>query len=218
MHRRMLEMFRKHDGRKCCKWSHYPEIYERHFSRFVGSPVVVFEIGVDRGGSLQLWKNYFGGQATVVGIDINPSCRFDEDQIHVEIGDQADRGFLAQVVDRYGNPHIVIDDGGHRPADVLASFAFLYPRMNETGVYLIEDLHVSYWPEFDGGLCRRGTVIETAKELIDYLNHDYTRGQLPFCPPLDFTRATGSISFYDSVAVFERKPNRPKEAIEFGGA
>ena len=91
-------------GRLIHKWKHYFEIYDRHFARFRSKPVVVVEIGVYEGGSLQMWKNYFGTQAQIYGIDVDPRCKsFEEPQITIAIGSQEDRQFLrtfAQSVPR----------------------------------------------------------------------------------------------------------------------
>jgi hypothetical protein len=56
------------------KWVHYFPIYERHFQKWINQSLVLFEIGVYKGGSVQMWKRYFGPFATIVGIDINPEC------------------------------------------------------------------------------------------------------------------------------------------------
>src|SRR3989344_1191002 len=57
------------------KWMHYFDIYDRHFSRFPGTDVHLLEIGVSQGGSLQMWKGYFGPRAVIYGADINPNCK-----------------------------------------------------------------------------------------------------------------------------------------------
>jgi cephalosporin hydroxylase len=69
------------------KWLHYLDIYHRHFERFRGKPVTVLEIGVYHGGSLQMWKEYFGVHANIIGIDINPICKeLEEENIKIYIG------------------------------------------------------------------------------------------------------------------------------------
>ena len=57
------------------KFHHYLEIYERHFARFRGQPVRLLEIGVDHGGSLRMWRWYFGANAIICGSDINNRTR-----------------------------------------------------------------------------------------------------------------------------------------------
>jgi hypothetical protein len=84
---------------------------------------------------------------------------------------------------------------------IHATFEFLYPRLAKNGVYMVEDLHCSYWENYGGGLNRPGTFIETSKRLIDELNADTTRGAVT---PTDFTRNTMSMHFYDSIVVFEK--------------
>ena len=131
------------------KWKHYFPAYEAHFGRFVNRPVLFVEIGCGNGGSLQMWKRYFGPHALIVGIDINPACRnFEEDQIKVRIGSQSDTNFLAGLIEEFGTPNIVLDDGSHRMSDVVTTFQYLYPRTAADGVYAVEDLHTAYWDDY----------------------------------------------------------------------
>ena len=191
-----------HHGRMVDKWKHYFPVYERHFARYVNRPVTILEIGCGAGGSLQMWRRYFGPHARIVGLDIRPECQaFEEDQIAIRIGDQSDPAFLRHLINEFGSPDIVLDDGSHIMEHVVASFSFLYPRTARDGVYLVEDLHTAYWDEYGGGLNRPGSFIELCKNLVDELNADWTRGAVL---PTDFTRSTQSIHFYDSIAVFER--------------
>jgi len=194
--------FLNHKGRTIHKWKHYFPVYEAHFSRYVNRPLTLLEIGCGEGGSLQMWKRFFGPHAQIVGIDIRPECaEFEEDQIAVRIGDQSDPAFLASIIAEFGKPDIVLDDGSHIMEHVVASFSFLYPHTAQNGLYMVEDLHTAYWDEYGGGLRRPGSFIEMCKHLLDELNADWSRGALP---PTSFTSATQSMHFYDSVAVFER--------------
>ncbi len=197
------------------KWKHYFPAYEAHFERFRNRPVFFLEIGCGRGGSLQMWKRYLGPHAQIVGIDINPEAKtFEEDQIDVRIGSQSDFVFLQSLLDEFGTPNVVLDDGSHRMSDVVDSFRFLYPRTAPDGVYLVEDLHTAYWDEYGGGLRREGTFIELTKHLIDELNADWTRDALP---PSDFTRSTLSMHIYDSIVAFEKGRHLPKKDVRVSG-
>ena len=197
-------------GRPINKWKHYFPAYENHFGRYVNRPLNFLEIGCGQGGSLQLWKRYFGPHAQIIGIDINPSCvAYEEDQIAVRIGDQSDDNFLNTLIEDFGAPDIVLDDGSHQMGHVSASFAFLYPRTSPNGVYMVEDLHTAYWDEYGGGLHKAGSFIEFCKDMLDELNAEWSRGAIE---PTDFTRTTQSIHFYDSIAVFERGRTLQKSA------
>jgi hypothetical protein len=205
-----------HDKRIIHKWKHYFPIYERHFKDFVYKPVTFVEIGCGQGGSLQMWKRYFGPHARIIGIDINPGCKkFEEDQIEVYIGAQQDTGFLNKVLDGVGVPDIVLDDGSHVMSHLAVTFQFLYPRMPKSGIYMVEDLHTAYWEEYEGGLRKPSTFMEFCKSLIDELNAEHSRGALP---ATEFTRTTLAMHFYDSVAVFERGTYTQKAAPQTGGA
>lgn len=204
------------EGRVVHKWGHYFDIYHRHFARFRGQPLTMIEIGVFNGGSLRMWRDYFGPEATIVGVDVNPGCeQFAEPGIDIVIGNQADRGFLRSLADRYGDFAILVDDGGHRMEQQIATFEELYPRLRSDGVYLCEDTHTSYTPVFGGGYRQPHTFIETAKLLVDRLNafHSSDRSQLA---PDEFTYTTDSVHFYTSVVVIEKKPRVQPEEIAFG--
>lgn len=210
----LWDIFLGNKNRIIHKWTHYFPIYESHFGVFVNKSILFVEIGCGKGGSLQMWKRYFGPYAKIVGIDINPDCKaYEEDQIEIRIGDQSDPCFLQSVVNEFGSPDIVLDDGSHIMEHISASFATLYPQMTKNGVYVVEDLHTAYWEECGGGLRREGTFIEQCKSLIDELNAEHTRNELP---PTNFTANTVSMHFYDSVAVFQRGQHLPKHAPMIG--
>lgn len=207
--------FLNNQGRVAHKWAHYIPVYEHHFARFVNRPCLFLEIGCGEGGSLQLWKRYLGPNAIIVGLDVNPAAAtFAEEQVAVRIGDQADEGFLESVVDEFGGPDVIVDDGSHRMQDVAASFRFLYPRMSPTGVYVVEDMHTAYWEEYGGGLRHPDSFIEVAKGCVDELNAEHTRNALP---PSEFTATTMSMHFYDSMVVFERGRHASKQRLRTGG-
>ncbi len=141
--------FLTNNQREIHKWKHYFPVYERHFKDWIYKPVTFIEIGCGEGGSLQMWKRYFGPYARIIGIDILEHCKhFEEDQIEVRIGDQQNTAFLESVIDEFGPPDIVLDDGTHVMDHISASFRFLYPRLTKSGIYMVEDLHTAYWDEY----------------------------------------------------------------------
>jgi SAM-dependent methyltransferase len=194
--------FLNHQGRPVHKWLHYFTAYERHFARFVNQPLLFIEIGCGRGGSLQMWKKYFGPDAQIVGIDIHKECKeFEEEHVAVRIGSQADTEFLGKVLAEFGTPDIVLDDGSHHMNHVVTTFNYLFQRTSPKGVYMVEDLHTAYWEDFEGGLGRPGTFVEICKSLTDELNAGWGKGAPQ---PTDFSRSALSIHFYNSIIAIER--------------
>ncbi len=206
--------FLTNDGKVIHKWVHYFPVYERHFSWYCNKSLTFLEIGVAKGGSLPMWQRFFGPLARIVGIDIEEKCKAHEAAgIFVRIGDQADERFLQRVVDEFGVPDVVLDDGSHRMEQTAKSFHFLYPLMPKNAVYMVEDLHTSYWSEFGGGMDNPNTFVNLSKSFVDRLNADHSRGQIA---PDFITRQTFGISFYDSVVVFEKGDVWRKEAPRSG--
>lgn len=192
------------------KWIHYFDIYERHFERFRGTSPVMIEIGVLEGGSLAMWKEYFGPGSRIIGIDINPECKEHQaDGIDVFIGSQDDPGTIDAIFSKYPNIDIVLDDGSHMMKHMISSFELIYDRIQSNGVYVVEDTHTCYWKEYGGGLGRKGSFMEFAKQKLDEINAVHTRGALPIT---EFTRSTDYIAFYDSVVVFERRRQGHRQA------
>ena len=198
--------FTENKGNLTEKWKHYFEIYDRHFSRFRGTDVYIVEFGVFHGGSLKMWKQYFGPNAKIFGIDINPHCKkIEEDQIEIVIGDQENREFLRSLRDKIPKIDILIDDGGHTMQQQIATYEELFPHIDLNGVYLCEDLHTSYWLEFGGGYKKCGTFMEYSKNFIDYINawHSVRTSRLNVTK---FTKSVHSLHYYDSVLVIEKRP------------
>lgn len=198
------KIFLSHSGNIIHKWYHYLKIYDQHFNKFKGKSITILEIGVYKGGSLQMWRNYFGDNCKIVGIDINPMCkRFENEFTKVFIGSQSDRNFLKTVKAEYPKFDIIIDDGGHMMDQLKVSFEELYDCVKEGGIYLAEDLHTCYWYEYGGGHKRKSSFIEYSKNLIDQLNAWHSHQQQ--LQITDFTRTTHAIHFYDSIVVFEKQ-------------
>lgn len=135
------------EGPGLWKWRHYFEIYERHLAHFCGQPVRVLEIGVFGGGSLTMWRDYFGAKCQMYGVDIDPSCRaYETDHITVFIGDQADPALWESVLSTVPEFDVIIDDGGHLAHQQIVTFEALLAHIAPGGVYLCEDIHGAAHP------------------------------------------------------------------------
>ena len=169
------------------KWNHhwYAELYADHFHHLRARPINLLEIGIggyddprSGGASLRMWKAYFA-RGQVYGIDIHDKRLVEERRIHVFRGSQADLEFMSDVFARIGSVDIVIDDGSHVNADALATFQHCFPLLANGGIYAIEDVQTSYWPEYGGhpgGACDPKTVMGFFKAQTDGLNRTEIKG------------------------------------------
>lgn len=125
--RSLREIFESHNDRLLHKWNHYIEIYDKHFSIFRNKEIVFIEIGVSHGGSLQMWREYFGEKAFLIGVDINSECKkFEEENTKIFIGSQTDEKFLTDLKSKIPNVDILIDDGGHTMKQQITTFNVLF--------------------------------------------------------------------------------------------
>lgn len=197
--------------RRIHKWLHYFPIYEKYLAPWRVKSPRFLEIGVCGGGSLDMWREYFGPDATIFGVDVSPDCAGLADApTQIRIGSQDDAAFMRGVATEMGGLDIVLDDGSHVGRHQRASFDILFPLLSEGGLYIIEDVHTSYWREHQGGYRRRGTAIEFGKQIVDDLHGWYHRHA-------GRTRArdqVGAIHFHDSIIVIEKQArSQPKHVV-----
>ena len=149
-----------------------------------------------------MWREYFGPKAMIWGIDIDKECtKYDGVYGKVRIGDQSDVDFLSKLLDEMGSPDVIIDDGSHHMKDIRTSLEFLFPRMTNGGVYMIEDLHTSFWYSAGGGYFRRTNFLRFVRNYILGMHHNY-HNRLNNLTPM--SQEIRSIQIFDSVLVFRK--------------
>ncbi|CAN7364140.1 glycoside hydrolase family 99-like domain-containing protein [Mesorhizobium caraganae] len=174
--RSLRRLYDKHDGKVSDKWSIYLSEYDRFFSKYRNKPVRILEIGIQNGGSLEIWGKYFTKAEIILGCDINQNCgllRFDDGKIDVVIGDANAEDVKRSILDRSEAFDIIIDDGSHRSSDVIRTFTGYFPHLSDGGIFVVEDLHTSYWQDFEGGLYDPLSSMSFFKRLLDLINHEH---------------------------------------------
>ncbi len=167
--------FNRFDGYISDKWESYFSVYDLFFSKFKHKKINLLEIGVQNGGSLEVWGNYFQSSKVIVGSDINIKCKalkFKNKKIKIIIGDIKKSFVRKKITDLAEGFDIIIDDGSHVSQDINKTFLYFYPYLKPGGVYLIEDLHCSYWKKYGGGLLEKQSSINFLKLFIDVLNFE----------------------------------------------
>jgi hypothetical protein len=212
----LREIFDNLNGKLIQKWDHYIEVYDVYFNKYRGKEINILEIGVSQGGSLEMWKKYFGDKMHLYGIDINPRCKeLEDEQVTIFIGEQEDRNFLNDLKSEIPKIDIVIDDGGHTMIQQIVTFEEMFSHVKDDGIYLCEDTHTSYMDAFHGGYKKKNTFIEYSKNFIDYINawHSENKNKLDVT---DFTRSTYALHFYTGMVVIEKKKMKPPVDIRKG--
>jgi hypothetical protein len=190
-----LEVYldRHAEGPGIWKWRHYFEAYHRHLAKFVGQEVRVVEIGVYSGGSLDMWRSYFGSDSCIYGVDIEEACKaYERDGVTIFVGDQGDYEFWRAFCRDVPPVDVVIDDGGHEPQQQIVTLESLLPHMRPGGVYLCEDIH---------GV--ENEFAAYASALVANLNAWQTGGK-----PTGFQSLVHSIHHYPFLTVIEKPATR----------
>lgn len=192
----------------------YAQHYDRHFAPLRTRPLKILEIGIggydvpEAGGeSLRMWRDYFPN-AEIYGLDIADKRPHDGPRIRTYIGDQSDPAILERLHRDSGGFDIVVDDGSHFCAHVIASFKTLFPLLNDGGIYAVEDLQTSYWEVFGGGSRadnRGGSAMEFFKRLTDGLNH--VEYDIEGYAPDYFDRHVVSMQFYHNMCFIYKGVN-----------
>ena len=185
--------------------------YKKDFNRL--NKYNILEIGIDTGFGLKSLKKYFPN-SNIYGLDINLSCKnFEEEGIKVIIGSQVDQNVLNEIKNiRFD---IIIDDGSHHNDHVTHTFNELFDSLKPKGLYIIEDIHTSYWPYYGGGYLNKNSTIEKFKSMIDsihswciehpisdhippYIGEKFDHNEL-------HRKWIRSIQFYENIIVIEKR-------------
>lgn len=201
----LTELFDNHTGHVVHKHRIHLEAYEFVFKKFRGEKVGILEIGLGNGGSLELWRKYFGKDASIFGLDVVDLKYLEsESDSKIFIGTQADQKLLRDIAGAMDSLNFVIDDGSHFSKDQILSFEALFPLLADGGFYIVEDTHTSYRDAYGGGLGKPGTFIEYLKLMVDNLQRSefsFSEGQFQsLCWDHVF-----SVSFYPNLAIIEKR-------------
>ncbi len=171
----LVEIVSQHTQKFSDKWELYFNVYGRKFETYKNKMVSLLEIGVQNGGSLEIWAKYFWNAKVIIGCDIDENCgklKFDDRRIHVIVGDIKSEKCIKEILKLTGSLDIIIDDGSHSSEDIIKAFVNLFPFLVDGGIYIVEDLHTNYWENFGGGVFNHKTAISFFKRLADVVNYE----------------------------------------------
>ena len=169
------DLYQKHRGKVSDKWSIYLDVYEEKLNQFQKLPIKLFEIGILNGGSLEIFSKYFSNAKLILGCDIDPKCKnlqYRESNIKVIVGD-VNAESTKNEVNKFDKFDLIVDDGSHNSDDIVKTFCNYFNHLKDGGLFIIEDLHCSYWREHKGGLFYPISSINFFKKLVDIINYEH---------------------------------------------
>ncbi|RJX32176.1 MAG: class I SAM-dependent methyltransferase [Oxalobacter sp.] len=191
---------------KCYKKSKYLSIkhssyfytYEELLAKYRDKAITFVEVGVLNGGSLFMWRSFFGSHARIIGVDFNPLAqKLEIEGFEIHIGNQADPKFWNDFFSIVGDVDIFLDDGGHANDQQIVTVHQAIPHIKDGGVLIVEDTHTSYFKEF--GNHSKYSFINYAKVFIDKINSRFpsvnTSKNL-------LNKFVYSMHFYESIVCF----------------
>ena len=200
----LREIFDNHNGRLIHKFDHYIEVYDQYFSKFRDREINFLEIGLSQGGSIDMWKEYFGPKLNFYGVDINPESKaFEEEKVKIFIASQDSKSDLEKLKASLPQVDILIDDGGHTMKQQINTFEVLFDLVKPGGIYLCEDVHTSYWKLYHGKYKGNNTFIEYSKNFIDQIHAWFSEDKSKFKVD-NLTRNIKAIHYYTNMVFIEK--------------
>ena len=176
--------------------------YDRFYPMFLeplrDQEFSMLEIGIDRGGSLSLWKEYFP-YAKIFGADIHQEWK--DERTTVIKCDQSSAFDLKILAQKVPKCKLIIDDGSHNPQHQMITFCELFKNaLDFGGIYIVEDLECNYWrPESSlyGYQVGHFNFIDFLKKLADEVNEEFSKRKNYF--------SISSVTFGHNCAIIKKQ-------------
>jgi hypothetical protein len=123
----------------------YTYVYEKYMSDFRDQDINLLEIGLwcphFPGASIKAWNQYFTN-INYYGIDIVDCTHMSDKKINISIVDQRNVTQIQDYLNDKPKFKFIIDDGCHEEDAIIISLGNFFPKLENGGIYFIEDLHV----------------------------------------------------------------------------
>jgi hypothetical protein len=184
------------------KHESYFETYEELFSKYKGAEITFVEVGILNGGSLFMWREFFGSHSKIIGVDFNPDAKkWERDGFEIHIGNQSDPKFWESFFAKVGDVDILLDDGGHTNEQQIITASQSLSHIKDGGMVVVEDTHTSYFKDF--GNPSRYSFINYSKNVIDHINSRFPSVHPGNSKNNNIKNIIHSISFYESIVAFK---------------
>ncbi len=192
------------------KWSNYFEIYENLFKKFKNKKITLVEVGIGNGGSLFMWRKYFGKKAKIIGVELNPEAKkLEKNGFKIFIGDQSNPKFWEKFYKKVGKVDILIDDGGHTNLQQITTFMESIEHIHKGGMIIVEDTHTSFMKKKAFRNPSKFSFISFTSALVESMHrrNPMVKKKMNF-----LSKLIQSIEFYDSITVINIAKNKLNKA------
>ena len=181
------------------KYKKYFDVYDQLFNKLINKKITIIEIGILNGGSLFMWRRYFGKKANIIGVDLNPKTKqLEKYGFKIFNGDQSNKKFWDKLFKKIGKADIIIDDGGHTNVQQTLTAVYTVPNIKNGGMLVIEDTHASYQKKFQNP--NKFSFINFSKKIIDDINYTYPNiGKFNY----SLNKFIHSIEYFESIVCFK---------------
>lgn len=191
------------------KYDSYFPVYEALLQKYVGKKITIVEVGIFNGGSLFMWREFFGPEARIIGVDLNPDARvWEKHGFEIYIGDQSSENFWQDLFLRIGKVDVLIDDGGHTNRQQIVTSHYAIENINDGGVLIVEDVHTNYFREFGNPF--RYSFLNFAHRIIDGIN---SRAYAMRRVNEKYSSRVFSLSFFESMVAFQIDSRLCKQSV-----
>ena len=187
----------KSSPRYSIKWNNYFDIYNNLFKKFVNKKITFVEVGIGNGGSLFMWRKFFGKKAKIIGIELNPEAKkLEKFGFKISIGDQSDPHFWKSFYKKYGKVDILLDDGGHRNIQQITTFMESYSHVKPNGKIVVEDTHTSFMKKKGFKNPSKYSFINFSKLIVENMHR---RNPMLDKELNNLSKKIESVFYYDSI-------------------
>ncbi len=180
------------------KHASYFQVYEDLLSKYRNRKFTFVEVGIFDGGSLFMWRSFFGPEARIIGIDLNPEAKkWEKDGFEIYIGSQSSTDFWDELFSSVGDIDVLLDDGGHTNEQQIITTLKCVPHIRNGGMLIVEDTHSNYMKEY--GNPSKYSFINYSKKLIDSINSRFHCVNVSENP---LKNSIYSMSIYESIVCF----------------
>ncbi|NCX93342.1 MAG: class I SAM-dependent methyltransferase [Gammaproteobacteria bacterium] len=191
------------------KYDSYFPAYEALLRKYVDREVTIVEVGIFNGGSLFMWRKFFGPKARIIGVDLNPDAReWEKHGFEIYIGDQSSDTFWTELFQKIGKVDVVIDDGGHTNRQQIVTSHYAIQNINDGGLLIVEDVHTNYFREF--GNPSRYSFVNFAHRIVDGVN---SRAYSLRRTYKQYSSRVYSVSFFESMVAFQIDAQMCKQSV-----